>query len=81
TRLFWEVGAFSNLRLLGVVIGSALIQIGVHHVPALEKLFGIRPLSVFDCALTVALGLIPVTILELNKLLRRRLARRRGGSA
>jgi Ca2+-transporting ATPase len=71
TRLFWEVGAFTNLRLLGVVLASVLVQIGIHHIPALQELFKIRDLSLEDCALTLALGLIPVTLLELGKLLRR----------
>jgi Ca2+-transporting ATPase len=33
TRLFWEGGAFTNLRLLGVVVLSFLVQIGIHHIP------------------------------------------------
>ncbi len=72
TKLFWEVGALTNVRLLGVVVVSALIQIGIHHIPALEALFEIRDLSLGDCALTILLGLIPVTVLELTKLVRRR---------
>jgi Ca2+-transporting ATPase len=71
TKLFWEVGAFTNLRLLGVVVGSALIQIGIHHVPGLEALFQIGDLSISDCLLTLLLGLIPVTAIELTKLARR----------
>jgi Ca2+-transporting ATPase len=71
TKLFWEVGAFTNLRLLGVVVGSALIQIGIHHIPPLEALFQIRDLPLSDCLLTLVLGLVPVTVLELTKLVRR----------
>jgi P-type Ca2+ transporter type 2C len=36
TRVFWEVGAFTNLRLLGVVVFSVLIQLGIHHIPAAQ---------------------------------------------
>jgi Ca2+-transporting ATPase len=71
TKLFWEVGAFTNLRLLAVVVASVLVQIGIHHIGGLERLFQIRELSLEDCALTVAFGLIPVTVLELTKLARR----------
>jgi Ca2+-transporting ATPase len=71
TRLFWEVGAFTNLRLLGVVVLSVLVQIGIHHIAPLEAVFQIRDLPLEDCALTLLLGLIPVTALELTKLLRR----------
>jgi Ca2+-transporting ATPase len=76
TRLFWEVGAFTNLRLLGVVVASVLIQIGIQNVPALEALFQIRALSAADCLVALGLGLVPVTVLELTKLVRR--ARSRG---
>jgi Ca2+-transporting ATPase len=69
TKLFWEVSPFTNARLLGVVALSALIQIGIHHIPGLEALFEIRDLSL--CVLTIGLGLIPVTVLELAKLARR----------
>ena len=71
TRTFWEVGAFTNLRLLGVVVVSALIQIGIHYIPATEFLFQIAPISMGDCILSVAVGLFPVTVLELKKLISR----------
>jgi Ca2+-transporting ATPase len=71
TRLFWEVGAFTNLRLLGVVIVSGLVQLALQHVPFAQTLLGTGPLSAADCALSIALGLIPVSILESAKLVRR----------
>ena len=33
TRVFWEVGAFTNLRLLGVVLFSVLMQLGTPPHP------------------------------------------------
>ena len=82
-RLFWEVGALSNLKLLGVVIVSSLVQLGIHHIPATQALFRIADLSLMDCALSLGLGLVPVTIIELEKLLRRALGsdRARGSLA
>ena len=71
TRVLWEVGVFTNLRLLGVVVASGLLQLGIHHVPSAEATFGIAPLSLSDCALTVIVALIPVTAIELSKLVRR----------
>ena len=70
-RLFWEVGAFTNLRLLGIVLVSFLVQLGLHHIPFAQTLLGTARLSTADCALSVALGLIPVSILECAKLVRR----------
>jgi P-type Ca2+ transporter type 2C len=69
-RVFWQVGALGNLLLLGVVIGSVLLQLAIHHTPWTQSLFQIGALSISDCALTLAMGLIPVTVLELIKLAR-----------
>jgi Ca2+-transporting ATPase len=77
TRTFWEVGAFSNLTLLGVVVVSVLVQLGIHHIPATQALFQIGELSLADCALGLSVGLVPVTVLELTKLIRRALQRGR----
>jgi len=71
TKLFWEVGAFTNLRLLAVVFVSALIQVAMPQIPALGRLFQIPALSAAESATSLGLGLVPVTVLELTKLLRR----------
>lgn len=76
TRLFWEVGAFTNVRLLGVVLFSVLMQLGIHHIPAAHAVFEITPLSAADCALTLVVALVPVTVIEVGKLARRWHARR-----
>jgi P-type Ca2+ transporter type 2C len=72
-RPFWEVGIFSNLRLFGVVALSFAVQIGIHHVPVMQELFQISPLSLFDCILSVLMGSVPLLILELTKVVKRRL--------
>jgi Ca2+-transporting ATPase len=79
TRLFWEVGAFTNLRLLGVVVISIFMQLGLHHLPWTQALFQVGALPLDDCALALGLGLIPVSVLELAKLVHR--AMRPGGGA
>jgi Ca2+-transporting ATPase len=70
-RTFFEVGTLSNLPLLGVVLISAAVQVAMHHVPVIQQLFHVTPLSLFDCLLSVGLGLLPVTLLELSKLAQR----------
>jgi Ca2+-transporting ATPase len=70
-RIFWEVGAFTNLRLLGVVALSIFLQLGLHFIPWTQTLFRTHPLSLSDLMLGLSLGLIPVTLLELGKLARR----------
>jgi Ca2+-transporting ATPase len=71
-RPFWEVGLFSNLRLFCIVLISMLVQLGIHHIPATQDLFSIGRLPLFDCALSVVIGAIPLVVLELSKLVRGR---------
>ena len=70
TRTFWSIGALTNLRLVGVVLVSVLLQIGMHHVPFTQRLFRVEPTPLADWALAFGLGLIPVTAIELAKLVR-----------
>lgn len=69
--LFWEVGAFTNLRLLGVIAVSVLLQLGLGWWGPTASLFRLYPLSGSDLLLCGALGLVPVTVMELWKLVRR----------
>ena len=61
TRLFWEVGPLSNVRLLAVVLGSALVQLAIHQFPWTRALFDLTPLGLADTLLALALGFVPVS--------------------
>ncbi len=74
-RIFWEVGPLSNLKLVGVVALTILLQLGIHHIPATQRLLDLGPLSLADCAWSFAIGLVPVTLIELYKLARRLMPR------
>jgi P-type Ca2+ transporter type 2C len=80
-RTFWAVGALTNLRLLAVIFLSAVVQVAMHHVPVVQTLFHVQPLSPSELGLTVLLGLVPVTILELSKLARSAVRQRSNGEA
>jgi Ca2+-transporting ATPase len=71
-RLLWEVGVATNLRLLAVIAASIALQVAIHHAPVVQRAFQLEGLSPSDWALALALGLVPVTTIELAKLLRRR---------
>jgi len=71
TRLFWEVGPLTNLRLIGIVVISLAVQLALSHLPQAQIIFDLRELSARDTMLCLALGLIPVSTLELFKLGRR----------
>jgi P-type Ca2+ transporter type 2C len=81
TRVFWEVGAFTNVRLLAVVLFSVLLQLGLHHIPAAQAVFEIGPLSAADGALTLLVAVGPVTVIEVSKLVRRWRTRERPACA
>jgi Ca2+-transporting ATPase len=78
TRLLHEVGIFSNLRLLAIVTVSFGLQIVIHHEPSLARLFGTSPLSLSQCAAQIALGCVPLAVLELRKALAVSRTRREG---
>jgi len=70
-KTIWEVGVLKNRRLLLIVLASMLVQLGIHHVPALQSLFEIGSLSELDCAVSLAAGAVPLVGLEFAKLIRR----------
>lgn len=70
-QTYWQVGAFTNLWLVGVVALTTFIQLAMPHLRPAQELFELVPLSGPYTLLTIGLGLIPVTVLELAKLVRR----------
>ena len=70
TQTFWQLGAFTNLRLLLVVAISAVAQIAIHHFGPTQAFFGIAPLAPQQWIVALAAALCPVTALEIGKLVR-----------
>jgi Ca2+-transporting ATPase len=69
-RPFWSRTASTNIRLTLVVVASIALQVVIHHVPALQKVFGIGPISLQACAALLILGTVPLLLLELRKVAR-----------
>ncbi len=70
-RTLWQIGLFSNMRLFMVVAVSFALQLTIHHVPMLQTLFQIEPVSLNQCAAWIGVGFIPLIVLELRKVIRR----------
>lgn len=68
TRLFWEMGTFSNVLLLSVILGSVSVQWVLHHWAVTRALFRLAPLGDSDWGLVLAIGFMPVTVFEVWKL-------------
>jgi Ca2+-transporting ATPase len=67
----WQIGLFSNLRLFLIVAVSFALQLAIHHVPMLQTLFQIEPVSLNQCVVWIGVGSIPLIVLELRKVIRR----------
>jgi P-type Ca2+ transporter type 2C len=67
--VYWQVGAFTNLHLIAVVAMSALVQVSIDHMAFTRSFFRIEEMSGAETVLCLAVGLVPVSILELHKLL------------
>lgn len=70
TKTIWQVGFFSNIRLFFIVSISFALQILIHHIPMLQMFFGIGSVSLAQCLIWMMLGMVPLLVLEGQKLLR-----------
>jgi Ca2+-transporting ATPase len=66
--VLWEVGAFTNRTLLGVVVVTGATQVLLHHLPWTQTLFDLAPLTPRQFGLALGLALVPVSTVELAKL-------------
>jgi Ca2+-transporting ATPase len=69
-KTIWQVGLLSNIRLVLVVLASFALQLAIHDLPALQRLFGTTALSFGQGVAWLALGAVPLTVLELGKRMR-----------
>ncbi len=67
SRVLFEIGAFTNLRLLAVIAASVLIQLGLVAWAPSRELLGLVPIDAAELGTCVLLGLVPVTLFELSK--------------
>ncbi len=69
TRPLSEIGLFSNLRLLAIVVVSFSLQLLIHHESHVARVFGTSPLTLAQCAAQIALGAVPLIVLEARKVI------------
>jgi len=74
--VYWQVGVFTNVPLLAVVALSALLQIALSHIPWGRSFFRLPEMAPAAISLCLAIGLVPVTVLEVTKLVRRTFTRK-----
>jgi Ca2+-transporting ATPase len=64
-----QLGLWTNPYLLGAILISALLQLGVVLLPFAREVFEVSLLSTWEWWLVAGLSFVPVTIIELGKLL------------
>ncbi len=69
-RTMPELGLFSNRYLMGAIAGSVLLQVGTVTIPGLRSVFGVDEFPAWNWGLIFAISLVPVTIVEVVKLIR-----------
>jgi Ca2+-transporting ATPase len=78
----FQVGLLSNKPLLGAVALTIVLQFGLIYLPFMQPVFSTVPLSATELALCVGVSIVVFFAVELEKLVRWRLERRRkNGSA
>jgi P-type Ca2+ transporter type 2C len=69
-QFLFKLGIFSNRPLLGAVSLTFVLQLGVIYLPFANKVFKTAPLTFYELAICVALSLVVLTGVELEKLLK-----------
>lgn len=67
----FHIGVTTNHALIWAVVTSLALQVGILTIPVLAPIFKVAPLPVEDWELMVAMGLLPLAILEGVKRVRR----------
>ena len=70
TKAVWRISLFTNLNLLLVVCASFAFQIWSHHSAILGRFLKTSPIPLTEGLVLVALGTIPLLVLELVKVVR-----------
>lgn len=72
---FWQLPLFGNVTILAAVFFTGLLQVAVLYLPGCKTLFEAVPLNTEQWLVIAILSLIPVTIIELTKLVWQAIAR------
>jgi Ca2+-transporting ATPase len=76
THNLWEIGFFTNKRLVQATLFSLFLMVVVMYVPFLEDLFYLTDIAFVDWVIVVVASLIPLVIGEIQKVIRFRKAKK-----
>lgn len=67
TKSIFQIGFFTNMKLIGAIIAGFILQFGVITIPVFAKAFKVHTLSLYDWGLVIMFALIPFLVNELLK--------------
>ncbi len=67
TLTLFQLGLWTNPFLLGAVVASALLQLGIVTVPFVQRVFEAHDYSAWEWSLLFLLALAPATAIEVSK--------------
>jgi Ca2+-transporting ATPase len=68
----FKLGLFSNKSLLGAVVLTLLLQLGVIYLPGANEIFKTQPLTVGELGICVALSMVVLVGVEIEKAIKNR---------
>jgi Ca2+-transporting ATPase len=77
-QAIWQIGLFTNKKLIYAVLVSMALQIMVVYLPFFQTAFHTEPLTAFDWVRTLVISFSAFLIVELLKVLRQHRARAAG---
>ena len=70
-RPVWRISLLTNVNLVIVVVSSFSLQVWSQHNATLGRFLKTSAMSLVDCFLLLAVGAIPLVVLEIVKVVRR----------
>ncbi|MCE5256907.1 MAG: cation-translocating P-type ATPase, partial [Spirochaetaceae bacterium] len=81
TKSIFQIGLFSNRKLVGAFLGGLLLQVLVIAIPPLAVFFKVSTLGLVDWLIVAALSIFTITVNEIVKIFKRRTASKDDGDA
>jgi len=73
-QFLFTLGVFSNKPLLSAVLLTFILQLGVIYLPVANKLFKTQPLTLNELLICIALSLVVLSGVEIEKLVKQKLS-------
>jgi Ca2+-transporting ATPase len=72
TKSIFQIGLFTNMKLVGAIIVGFLLQFAVISIPPLANAFGVHNLPLNDWIIVIIFALIPLCVNEIIKFFARK---------